>query len=73
MMLRRFFSPAIRQAVAMRKHFKRLLEAQRDLISPQAIVAVQEKIDELNAAVAHGVNTEKIRIKAEELQLTAEK
>ncbi len=73
MMLRRFFSSAIREAVALRKHVQRLLDAQRDLLSPQAIVAVQEKINELNAAIAEGANTGKIRIKAEELQFAGEK
>src|SRR5215472_9165154 len=73
MILRRFFSKAIREAVAMRKHVQRLLNAQRDLLSPQATVAVQSKMDELNAAIADGSNTGAIRIKTEELQFAAEK
>ena len=72
MMLRRFFSPAIREAVAVRKQIKCLIEAQRDLLSPKAIVAVQEKINELNAAIAEG-NKGRVRIKADELQFAAEK
>jgi len=73
MILRRFFSRAIREAVAMRKHVERLLNAQRDLLAPQAIAAVQEKINELNTAIAEGANDGKIRIKAEELQFAGEK
>jgi signal peptidase I len=73
MILRRFFSRAIREAVALRKHVQRLLSAQKDLLSPQAIAAVQEKINELNAAIAEGATDGKIRIKAEELQFAGEK
>src|SRR5580700_5406224 len=73
MIFRGLFSSAIREAVAMRKHVERLFSAQRDLLSPQAIAVVQIKIDELNAAIAEGANTGKIRIKAEELQFAGEK
>src|SRR3984957_19704487 len=72
-MIRRLFSKTIREAVAMRKHVQRLLNAQRDLLPAQAIAAVQIKIDELNAAIAEKTNHGKIRIKAEELQFAAEK
>lgn len=72
MIFRGLFSSAIREAVAMRKHVERLFSAQRDLLSPQAIAAVQTKIDELNVALAEG-HTGKIRIKAEELQFAGEK
>jgi signal peptidase I len=72
-MIRRLFSKTIREAVAMRKHVQRLLNAQRDILSPQAIAAIQIKINELNAAIAEGANTGKIRIKTEELQFAAEK
>ncbi|HXC35374.1 MAG TPA: signal peptidase I [Candidatus Acidoferrales bacterium] len=70
MILRRFFSKTIRDAIAMRKHVQRLLHAQRDLLSPQAIGAIESKIDELDAAITSGANTGKISIAAEELQFT---
>ena len=66
------FSGPIREAVAMRKHVQRLLDAQRDLLSPQAIAAVQKALDELDIAIAEG-HTGKIRNKAEELQFAGEK
>jgi signal peptidase I len=72
-MIRWLFSKTVREAVAMRKHVQRLLNAQRDILSPQAIAAVQLKIGELNTAIAEGTNTGRIRIKAEELQFAAEK
>ena len=72
-MIRQLFSKPIREAIAMRKHVQRLLNAQRDLLGPQAISAVQVKINELNEAIAEGANAGKIRIKTEELQFAAEK
>jgi signal peptidase I len=73
MILRRFFSKATREAIAMRKHVQQLLNAQRDLLSQQAIGAIQSKIDELNATIAARANTGKISIATEELQFAAEK
>src|ERR1700722_14443590 len=73
MIFRQFFSKAIREANAMRKHIQRLLNAQRDILTAQALAAVQVKIDELNIAIAEGANDGKIRIKTEELQFAAEK
>jgi signal peptidase I len=73
MILRRYFSGAVREAVAMRKHVQRLLDAQRDLLSAQAIVAVEEKLKELETAVKEGANDGAIRIKTEELQFAGEK
>ncbi|HEY3932956.1 MAG TPA: signal peptidase I [Verrucomicrobiae bacterium] len=72
-MIRWLFSKTIREAVAMRKHVQRLLNAQRDILSPQAIAAIQLKINELNTAIAEKANAGKIRIKTEELQFAAEK
>ena len=72
MIFRRFFSRTVREAIAMRKHIQRLLNAQRDLLSPQAVGAIQSKIDELNAALASGARTGAVRLAAEELQFTAE-
>ncbi|HUA65141.1 MAG TPA: S26 family signal peptidase [Alphaproteobacteria bacterium] len=73
MIFRRFFSSTVREAIAMRKHVQRLLNAQRDLLSPQAVTAIESKIDELNAAIATGADTGKVSNAAEELQFTGEK
>ncbi|HUB86455.1 MAG TPA: signal peptidase I [Verrucomicrobiae bacterium] len=71
-MIRWLFSKQIREVCALRKHVRRLLNAQRDILPPQAIGAVQLKMDELNAALAGG-NKGEIHIKAEELEFTANK
>ena len=73
MTLRWFSSKAVREAVAMRKHVQRLVNAQRDLLAPQAIGAIQLKINELNAVMAEDANKGRIRIKTEELQFAADK
>lgn len=72
-MIRWFTSKTVREAVAMRKHVERLLNAQRDRLKPEAIAPIQVKIAELNETIAAGANNGKIRIKTEELQFAAEK
>ncbi|HXF10933.1 MAG TPA: signal peptidase I [Desulfuromonadaceae bacterium] len=71
-MIRWFTSKAVRDAGTMRKHVQRLLNAQRDLMKPEALAAIEAKINELNSAVAEG-HAGRIRIKTEELQFAAEK
>jgi signal peptidase I len=73
MMLRWFLSKTVREALTVHKHYRRLLAAQRDLLSPQAIGAVQAALDTLKGAIAEGQNNGVIRIKAEELQFAGEK
>jgi signal peptidase I len=72
MILRWFLSKTVREALTVHKHYRRLLAAQRDLLSPQAIALVQVKLDELTAAIREG-HKGRINIKAEELQFAAEK
>jgi signal peptidase I len=67
-----FISKTVREACAVQKHYRRLLTAQRDVLSAEAIAAVTVKLNDLSAAIAEG-HTGKIRIKAEELQFAAEK
>jgi len=67
-----FMSKTVREAMTAHKHYRRLLAAQRDILSPQAIAPVQVKLDELEAAIAEG-HTGRINIKADELQVTSDK
>ena len=73
MMFKWLFSKAVREGCAVLKHYRRLLAAQRDILSPQAVAGVMAPMDNLQAAIADGANTGAIRIKAEELQFAAEK
>src|SRR5712671_2268021 len=52
MILKWFLSQTVRQATAMRRHVEKLLNAQRDILSPQAITSVTEALQELKSAVA---------------------
>jgi signal peptidase I len=72
MNLRWFISKTMREVCAVRKHYTRLLAAQRDVLSPEALAAVLGKLGELTVAIAGG-HTGKMRIAAEELQFAAEK
>lgn len=67
-----FISKTVRNACAVKKHYRRLLAAQSDLLSSASIAAVQIKLDELTAAIREG-HTGRMNIKAEELQFAAEK
>src|SRR5580700_4605636 len=72
MFFRWLMSKTVREALTVHKHYRRLLAAQYDLLSPQAIGPVQAKLDELMAAIREG-HTGRINIKADELQVAAEK
>ena len=72
MMFRWFMSKTVREALAEHKHYRRLLAAQRDLLSPQAIAPVQAKLDELRAAIQEGPQAQ-ITAKVGELQSIAAK
>ena len=47
MNLRWFFSSTVRQAADMRKHVQKLLNAQRDILSPEAVAAVETSLAEM--------------------------
>ena len=51
----------------MRKHVHHLLCAQRDILPLQSIGAVTLAMNALQAAIAEGANTGKIRIKMDEI------
>jgi signal peptidase I len=70
--LRWFTSQTVRNACAVKKHYRRLLAAQSDILAPAAVGAVQLKLNELGGAIAEG-HTGRMNIKAEELQFAAEK
>ena len=57
----------------MRSHVQRLLAAQRDLLSPQALGAITCAMNQLQDAIAAGTNKGKIRIKMDELDFAANK
>ncbi|MEK7706540.1 MAG: signal peptidase I [Verrucomicrobiota bacterium] len=73
MILRWFISKTVRQAVAVRKHVHRLLCAQRDLLSPQAVQAVSASLDELRGAVRSGATKAALLKQMENVETVANK
>jgi signal peptidase I len=54
--LRWFINPTVRQALQMAKHVRKLVHAQRDLLKPEHISAVNASAAELRATAARGDN-----------------
>jgi signal peptidase I len=73
MTLRWFISKTVRQAAAMRKHVHRLLCAQRDILSPEAVKSVAASVDELGDAITSDANGADLLKKMETLETTANK
>jgi signal peptidase I len=60
MKLRWFLSAKVRQATDTVKHVRKLLNAQRDLLSPQAVEAVLASVGETEAAMGSGATDEEL-------------
>jgi signal peptidase I len=73
MKLRWFFSSTFRLAADMRKHVQKLLNAQRDILSPQAVSAVQTALEELQTALAGDAEEAALQQQMEALEKTAAK
>ena len=54
MILKWFLSGTVRQATQMRKHVRRILNAQRDLLSPPAIQGVEAAMADIHQAIKSG-------------------
>jgi signal peptidase I len=72
-MLHWFVSRTVRHALAMARHVQKLLDHQRDILSPQAVESVQSAISELRAAVAAKAPKDEIEKRAENLEAVANK
>jgi signal peptidase I len=66
-------SGAIRHATAMRKHVQKLLDHQRDILSPQAIAAIQAGVLELRAATDRNSEKEVLEKQMAKLEEIANK
>ena len=54
MILQWFLSRTVRQAIQMRRHVRKILNHQRDILSPQAIQAVEAAMAELDKVIRAG-------------------
>jgi signal peptidase I len=66
-------SGTVRHATAMRKHVQKLVNHQRDILSPQAITAIQAGMVELQAAIARKSDKAGLEKQMEKLEETANK
>jgi len=73
MIIRWFLSKTVRQATAMRKHVWRLLCAQRDILSPQAIEALASSLRALQNTLAAKAAKDALRKQMEDLEKAANK
>ncbi len=73
MILQWFLSKTVRQAAAMRKHVHRILCAQRDILSPQALTAVNGALDDLQKAVQAETGKDALLKQMENLEKVANK
>jgi signal peptidase I len=73
MILRWFLSQEVRNAAAMRKHVRRMLAAQSDLLAPQAIENVQRALADLTAALNAGAKGEALKKEMGRVEETANK
>ena len=73
MILQWFLSKTVRQATAMRKHVQKLLNHQRDILSPQAMEAVQSAIASSQRAVAEHADKPVLEKQMENLEKAANK
>jgi signal peptidase I len=68
-----FLSGTVRHATAMRKHVEKLLNHQRDILSPQAISALQVGILELQGAIARNPEKQPLEKQMSKLEEVANK
>src|ERR1035437_8520895 len=73
MILQWFLSKTVRQATAMRKHVQKLLNHQRDILSPQAIEGVRTAMENCQKAMAEGADKAALEKQMENLEKAANK
>ena len=73
MILQWFLSKTVRQATAMRKHVQKLINHQRDILSPQAVEAVQSAMASCQNAVVENADKSALEKQMENLEKAANK
>ncbi len=73
MNLKWFLSKTVRHATEMRKHVGKLLAAQRDILSPPAIEAINVAMEDLRKTVASGAEKKMLLKEMENLEKVANK
>src|SRR6516165_7372586 len=66
-------SPRVRQATAMRKHVQKLLNHQKDILSPQAVEGLERAIRDTDAVIASNSDKAGLEQQMQGLEKTANK
>src|SRR5262245_50872504 len=72
MILNWLASKSVREACTMCKHVKKLLDHQRDLLTPKAVEELEAAIREVREAVSGKVDNEVVATKIKKLEETAD-
>lgn len=70
MILRWFLSKTFRQALQMRTHVRRLLKAQRDILSPEAVQALEKALARHSEVLRSAPSHEQLHASMQELEQT---
>jgi len=73
MFFRWFTSQTLRNALTLRKHVRRLLAAQRDILAPQAIANLEDALKAFDQAVASGSDNKALLAQMQKLEDAANK
>jgi len=73
MILRWFTSSTVRQAIAMKRHVQRLLNAQRDVLSPQAVQTLEKALAEFQAELRANAKPKELKTAMGKLEEVANK
>src|SRR5688572_25119770 len=68
-----FYSRTVRHADRMRKHVHKIVAAQRDLLTPQAVSAVEASLEDLRKAVLNNGSKQTLRDQMANVEKTANK
>lgn len=69
--IRWFLSKTVREAVAMRRHVRKLLNHQRDILKPDAVQAVEAAIQNLSAAINSCIKTADLKAEIKKFEEVA--
>ncbi|MHB8522150.1 MAG: signal peptidase I [Limisphaerales bacterium] len=71
LLLRWFFSPHVRRAIELRRHVLRVLRAQQDILTPEAVAAVLQAARQLDEALRKNTDAAAVGACVEQLTVVA--
>ena len=71
--IRWFISKTVRESVAMKRHVRKLLNHQRDILKPEAVAALEHSLASLAAAIRQGMKKDELKIELKKFEEVANK